>query len=81
LSTNLNTEAFTACEVDWKTAIAYLRKEPLSLENRPNGYILLTYKGIPVGFVKNIGSRANNLYPPEWRIRSSNVPAEEVRVI
>ncbi|MDR2473931.1 MAG: hypothetical protein LBD53_10325, partial [Tannerella sp.] len=33
------------------------------------GYITVTYQGHPLGIVKNIGSRANNLYPIEWRIR------------
>ena len=27
-------------------------------------------------FVKNIGNRANNLYPQEWRIRSGYLPEE-----
>ena len=31
-----------------------------------------------IGFEKNIGNRANNLYPQEWRIKSSHVPAEEL---
>ncbi|NDV94859.1 rRNA cytosine-C5-methyltransferase [Dysgonomonas sp. 521] len=81
LSTGLNTEAFTTCEIDWKMAVAYLRKEPLFLEGQPKGYILLTYRRMPVGFVKNIGNRANNLYPQEWRIRSAFAPTEEVRII
>ena len=38
--------------------------------------ILLTYKNIPLGFAKNIGNRANNLYPQEWRIRSGYLPEE-----
>jgi NOL1/NOP2/fmu family ribosome biogenesis protein len=41
---------------------------------------LLTYQGIPLGFVKNIGNRANNLYPQEWRIRSGYLPEEVVTV-
>lgn len=81
LSNCLNQSAFPICEVDWKTAISYLRKEALILDNQPKGYILLTYRNQPLGFVKNIGNRANNLYPQEWRIRSANIPAEEVRVI
>ncbi len=81
LSDMLNTESFATVEVDWLSAIAYLRKEALVLDNQPKGYILLKYKGVPLGFVKNIGNRANNLYPQEWRIRSSNIPQEEVSVI
>lgn len=81
LSNHLNREAFAVCDLDWKTAIAYLRKEAIILDNQPKGYILLTYKDIPLGFVKNIGNRANNLYPQEWRIRSANVPNGIVNVI
>jgi NOL1/NOP2/fmu family ribosome biogenesis protein len=46
----------------------------------PRGYVLLTYKDAPLGFVKNIGNRANNLYPQEWRIRSGYLPEEVVTV-
>lgn len=42
------------------------------------GMVLLTYAGLPVGFVKNIGNRANNLYPQEWRIRSGYLPDEVI---
>jgi len=81
MSTHLNQNAFEKYELDWKTAVNYLRKEPLMLPETPKGYILLTYKNIPLGFVKNIGNRANNLYPHEWRIRSANIPAEDVNVL
>lgn len=81
LSNYLDTEAFEVFDLDWKTAISYLRKEALILENMPKGYILLTYKDMLLGFVKNIGNRANNLYPQEWRIRSANVPECEVNVV
>ena len=67
--------------MDWKAAIAYLRKETLLLEDQPKGYILITYRNKPLGFVKNIGNRANNLYPQEWRIRSANIPETEVNII
>lgn len=72
-STNINKDAFNTYDVDWKTAIAYLRKEAIVLDGQPKGYILLSYKNKPLGFVKNIGNRANNLYPQEWRIRSANI--------
>lgn len=81
LSNFLNREAFVILEVDWKTAISYLRKEALVFTDQPKGYILLTYRNIPLGFVKNIGNRANNLYPQEWRIRSSNVPDQVENII
>ncbi len=75
LSLALNRDVWGAVEVDRLTALAYLRAEALRLPSGlPRGIVLLTYSGLPLGFVKNIGNRANNLYPDEWRIRSS-VPA------
>ena len=71
----MNKGAFATEEVDYKQAVAYLRKEAVGLSaTTPRGYVLLTYRQIPLGFVKNIGSRANNLYPQEWRIRSGYLP-------
>ena len=63
-------------------AIAYLRKEALSFEdNYPTGFVLVCYKGQPLGFAKNIGHRANNLYPKEWKIRSTHIQTENNQVI
>ena len=69
LSKALNRDNFVSAEVDWQTAIAYLRREAINLNDMPKGYILLTFSKIPFGWVKNLGNRANNLYPSEWRIR------------
>lgn len=70
LSTELNHNAFPTVELSLEDAIAYLRTEAIQVD-APKGYILLTYKGHPIGFGKNIGNRVNNLYPSEWRIRSN----------
>ena len=76
-----NEEVFPSVEVSYEQAIAYLRKEAFALEaDVPRGYILIRYKGKALGFVKNIGNRANNLYPQEWRIRSGYLP-EQVSVV
>ena len=81
MSTALAKEAFPRAEVNYEQAISYLRKEGLILDaDVPRGYVLLTYQGVPLGFVKNIGNRANNLYPQEWRIRSGYLPEEVVTV-
>lgn len=71
MSTALSETAFPRWEVDKETALNYLRKEVLQNipPELPKGYILITYKSRPLGFVKNIGTRANNLYPQEWRVR------------
>lgn len=81
MSNELNISAFSTYELSYQQAIAYLRKEAIVLEaDAPRGYVLLQYKNAPLGFVKNIGNRANNLYPQEWRIRSGYLP-EEIRCI
>jgi len=60
---------FASVEVDRATALAYLRREPVALPGGvERGFVLLRHGGCPLGFVKNLGSRANNLYPAEWRI-------------
>ena len=78
MSRVLNREAFSLYEVDYMSAIGYLRREAVTLQDAPTGYVLLTYKDTPLGFVKNLGRRANNLYPQQWRILSSHIPAESV---
>ncbi|MDH6344048.1 16S rRNA C967 or C1407 C5-methylase (RsmB/RsmF family)/NOL1/NOP2/fmu family ribosome biogenesis protein [Parabacteroides sp. PFB2-12] len=80
LSVRQNKNLFPITEVSWEEAIAYLKKEILVLPpEAAKGYHLISYKGHPLGFVKNIGNRANNLYPQEWRIRSGYIP-EEIRL-
>ena len=60
----------TSIDVDHPTALRYLRGEALTLpSDTPRGIVAITYHQLPLGQVKNIGSRANNLYPKEWRIR------------
>lgn len=77
LSTKLNRDQFIIAEIEYKTAIQYLRSEAIVFtEELQLGYILLTYKDLPLGWVKNLANRANNMYPQEWRIRSSYLPEE-----
>jgi NOL1/NOP2/fmu family ribosome biogenesis protein len=71
MSNNLSASEFPNWELDKETALKYLRKEALQNipSTLPKGYILVTYQNHPLGFIKNIGNRGNNLYPQEWRIR------------
>ncbi len=71
LSMALKRGVYPEIEVSLSDALAFLRREPLCLpEGTPKGFILVCFEGLPLGWVKNIGSRANNLYPQSWRIRS-----------
>ena len=77
----LRRDAFARADVDYATAVAYLRGESVVLADAPRGYMLLYHNDSPIGFVNNLGNRANNLYPKEWRIRSTYVPAEKPRIV
>ncbi len=69
------TGTYPRCDVDYPTAISYLRGEALVLPpDTPRGLVEVCFLGHPLGLVKNIGSRANNLYPKEWRIKTTHVP-------
>ncbi len=75
LSTLLNRDAFHLVELSYADAVSYLRRDSITLPaDTPRGYVLVTYRGVVLGFMKNIGNRANNLYPQEWKIKSTHVP-------
>lgn len=70
LSTALAPGAYQRVELTLETALDYLRREAVTLpEGSPRGIVLVTYRGTALGFVKNLGNRANNMYPQHWRIR------------
>lgn len=74
LSTALSDEAFPRTNLDRTQALAYLRREALVLPaDTPRGYVVACHEGHPLGFVNNLGARANNAYPAEWRIRSRHL--------
>lgn len=60
----------TRQEVDLSTALQFLRKEDIRFEAPQGEWILITYKGIGLGWVKEVGNRVNNYYPKEWRIKN-----------
>lgn len=70
LSTAMADDAFPRAALDTEQALSYLRRETVTLpQGTPKGYVVVTYDGLPLGFVKNLGNRSNNLYPQQWRIR------------
>ena len=82
MSTALHAEAFVRHELSYTDALRYLRREAIVLPaDTPRGFVLVTYRNTPLGFVKNLGNRANNLYPNEWRIRNSHLPDKEETIV
>lgn len=60
---------FPEMELSEEDALRFLSRETITLPpSVPTGYITMTYHGLPLGFLKNIGNRTNSLYPREYRI-------------
>jgi NOL1/NOP2/fmu family ribosome biogenesis protein len=72
--------AFPVCEVDYLTALRYLRGESITLD-APRGYVLVAHAGAILGFANNLGNRANNLYPKSQRILSTHLPDEKPHIL
>jgi len=61
---------FPLLDLDKEAVLHYLKGETPKADNRlSRGYMTVTYNHIPLGFVKNVGNRLNNLFPKGWRIR------------
>ena len=55
-------------EVSKQEALEYLHGDTFKLEGS-QGFQLMTHQQEPLGWIKHLGNRFNNLYPKEWRIR------------
>jgi NOL1/NOP2/fmu family ribosome biogenesis protein len=69
LSWIINKRAFETADLEWKDAIAFLKKDNILLPDSGKGWVMVQFEGVPLGFAKNLGNRVNNAYPQEWRIR------------
>ncbi len=77
LYTELDHKKYPTAELNYPQAIAYLRREAITLEvGLPRGFVVVTFMGVPLGFVKNIGNRANNHYPDNWKIKTTHIPQD-----
>jgi len=65
----LNPDAFEHLELTQEQALSYLAKDNFELQLSGKSWLLAAFDGSPLGFVKNLGSRFNNYYPKEWRLR------------
>ena len=82
LKADLPVLSSTCVELTYGEALHYLRGEALTLPpDTPKGIVTVTYHGIPLGPAKNIGNRANNLYPKPWRIKTTHLPQEEIKIL
>ncbi len=69
MSWAINKDAFETVELPLQDALRYLHRDNIFVPGTKQGFNLLTYKGLPIGWAKNVGNRWNNLYPQNWKIR------------
>jgi 16S rRNA C967 or C1407 C5-methylase (RsmB/RsmF family) len=61
-------------DLTFQEAMKFLRGETLTFPpDTPRGIVEVCFEGHPLGTMKNIGTRANNLYPKEWRIKTTHI--------
>lgn len=68
LSLALPEGEYPAADVDRETALKYLHRDSIVLKDAPLGFVLVRHEGHPLGFVKNLGTRCNNLLPKGRKI-------------
>ena len=68
LSLQFERGSYPEAALDKQTALHFLHRDTIVLPDAPLGYNVVTYKGVPLGFVKNLGKRCNNLHPQGRRI-------------
>jgi len=69
LSIEVNQKNFKEVDFDLDQSIGYLRRDTFPVNLTANGWYLVNYKQIPMGWIKFLGTRFNNYYPANWRIR------------
>lgn len=63
-----HTDTFPAVALDHTDALAYLSRQSIKVE-ATTGWVVPTFKGLPLGLMKKVQHRINNYYPQHWRIR------------
>jgi len=61
--------AWPVYDASYEEAIIFLKLGQFRLSGVPEGRVMIHYRGVPLGFVNNLGHRFNNGYPQAWRIR------------
>lgn len=66
----VNRMAVPVAEVDREVALDYLRKRDIAATYFSEGINLVVCDGYPIGYVKRIGNRVNNMYPNSLKINN-----------
>ncbi|MDO5383787.1 MAG: rRNA cytosine-C5-methylase [Rikenellaceae bacterium] len=65
---DVSRETVPQAEFDLPQTLDYLRKNEIDPSLLQEGINMVCYNGLPLGWIKRIGGRCNNLYPKESRI-------------
>ena len=55
-------------DLNHEEALQFLKKEKINLSPDERGWVIITYLGVPLGWMKAMEGRSNNYYPKNWRI-------------
>ena len=69
LSITLPDGEYPVADLDLGTALKFLHRDSIFLNDVPKGFVLVRFEGHPLGFVKNLGCRCNNLHPQSRKIK------------
>lgn len=74
---------FDKLNLNIEEAISYLQGNVIVPSNNiEKGWLVAQYQNQNLGLLKHIGTRANNLYPQPWKIKSTHLPdLSTIRVI
>ncbi len=68
LFAGVSRDAVPCREVSQEEALRFLRKQDMDASGFEQGLNMVTRGGLPLGFVKRVGARVNNMYPNSLRI-------------
>jgi NOL1/NOP2/fmu family ribosome biogenesis protein/SAM-dependent methyltransferase len=68
-NTGVESDDVRKLELSYDDVIRYLKKEVIQVEAEA-GFVVITFEQQNIGWGKVVGTRLNNNYPNEWRIRS-----------
>lgn len=69
MSVKQRSGAWPVYSTTYEEAVSFLRLENFPVSGMPKGRIMIHYRGVPLGFINNLGNRFNTGYPQGWRIR------------
>ncbi len=59
---------FDRINLSYDDALSYLRKNPFNLSQKKEGWCIVSFDNVSLGWVKAMQNRFNNYYPTDWRI-------------